>query len=184
MPRKFFRKFLPGGDAMRQHRFMHCLGPRVQHPNLWHLNRRSVSGGMAAGLFAGLVPGSHLVKFAVAAAFALLFRVNLPLAVIVTLYTNPFTVLPLYVLAYQYGKLLIGGDGGFAPAPDLEWSHLGQWMAALLDWMATLGRPLAVGLVALGLTLAAIGYAAVRIGWRVYVTLAWRRRARLRAARA
>ena len=52
--------------------------------------------------------------------------------------------------------------------------------AALGDWMVALGKPLAVGLVALASTLAVIGYVAVQIGWRMYVVSAWRSRARRR----
>ena len=47
-----------------------------------------------------------------------------------------------------------------------------------------MGKPLAVGLPALGLTLAAIGYVAVRLGWRAWVVATWRARARRRKAGA
>src|SRR5882762_10713521 len=100
MPRKFFRRVLPSHEAMRQNRYVACFGALLLRPNLWHLNRRSISGGVAAGLFAGLVPGSNPVQFAVAAILAIAFRVNLPVAVAVTLYTNPFTIGPIYVIAY------------------------------------------------------------------------------------
>src|SRR3989442_1390310 len=78
MPRKFFRKYLPSRESVRQNRFVARFGSLLRHPNLWHLNRRSVSGGVAAGMFAGLVPGSNPVQFAVAALLAVAFRVNLP----------------------------------------------------------------------------------------------------------
>jgi len=39
-----------------------------------------------------------------------------------------------------------------------------------------MGKPLAIGLVALALTLAAVGYVAARLGWRLHVVLAWRAR--------
>jgi uncharacterized protein (DUF2062 family) len=48
--------------------------------------------------------------------------------------------------------------------------------------MVALGKPLALGLVALACTLAVIGYVAVQIGWRIYVVSAWRSRARRRKA--
>jgi uncharacterized protein (DUF2062 family) len=38
------------------------------------------------------------------------------------------------------------------------------------------GKPLGVGLLALALTLAALGYAAVELVWRIHVIRAWRRR--------
>ena len=97
MPRKFFRKYLPSHEAVRQNRYIARFGTLLLHPNLWHVNRRSVAGGVAAGMFAGLVPGSNPVQFTVAALLAVAFRVNLPVAVAVTLYTNPLTIGPLYV---------------------------------------------------------------------------------------
>ena len=53
----------------------------------------------------------------------------------------------------------------------------------MFHWMLSLGPPLAIGLVALAITLAALGFAAVQISWRIYVTLAWRARASARAGR-
>lgn len=181
MPRKFFRKYLPTHESIRRHRLTARFGGLLHHPSLWHLNRHSVAGGVAAGLFAGLVPGSNPVQFAVAALLAIAFRVNLPVAVIVTLYTNPLTVVPLYLLAYQYGKLLVGGHAAFVPEPQLDWSNLSRSLDTWLAWLMSLGKPLAVGLFVLALTLAAAGYAAVQIGWRFYVIAAWRRRKTKRA---
>jgi len=184
MPRRFFRKVLPSHESIRQNRFIARFGTLLQHPNLWHLNRHSVSGGVAAGMFAGLVPGSNPVQFAVAALLAIAFRVNLPVAVVVTLYTNPFTIVPLYVLAYAIGTLFIPGEHApFAAAPEFDWSHLGDWLHALGVWGLSLGKPLAAGLVALAILLAVAGYASVQFAWRAYVILAWRRR-RARRCRA
>src|SRR3989454_10001657 len=111
MPRKFFQKYLPSHEAIRNNPYIARFGTFFLHPNLWHINRRSVAGGVAAGMFAGLVPGSNPVQFAVAALLAVAFRVNLPVAVAVTLYTNPFTIGPIYVIAYWIGTLIFGGDG-------------------------------------------------------------------------
>src|SRR5947209_20519578 len=120
MLRKFFRKYLPSNESIRQNRHIARFGTLLLHPNLWHLNRRSVSGGVAAGLFAGLVPGSNPVQFAVAALLAVAFRVNLPVAVVVTLYTNPLTIVPLYVIAYGIGALFAAPDGAaLSHAPEI-----------------------------------------------------------------
>lgn len=174
--RKFFRKHLPSHDTIREHRWVRPFGAWLHHPNLWHLHRRSVAGGVAIGLFCGLIPGP--LQMISAALLAILFRVNLPVAMFTTLYTNPLTILPLYAVAYEYGALLIGQTGG-APAglralPELHWN---DWFTALTHWFASLGKPFAIGLPLLAVTLAALGYIAVRVLWRVGVVWEWKRRA-------
>jgi uncharacterized protein (DUF2062 family) len=180
MPRKFFRRFLPDSDAVRGHKYLAWCGAWLHHPNLWALNRHSVAGGFAIGMFAGLVPGPF--QMLTAALFALPLKKNLPVALATTLYTNPFTIAPLYVLAYGFGRLILGAGGApLEVAPyQWDWTHWLDSSVALMHWTLSLGPPLAVGLVALAVTLAVLGYAAVQIGWRVYVTLAWRARARRR----
>src|SRR3954471_12439277 len=107
MARKFFRRFVPSHEAMAANRHLARFGTLLRHHNLWHLHRRSVAGGVAVGMFAGLIPGSNPVQFTVAALLAVLFRVNLPIAMIVTLYSNPFTIVPLYYLAFKLGQLVL-----------------------------------------------------------------------------
>src|SRR5438046_7927520 len=176
MPRKFFRKYLPSREAIRNNRYIARFGTLFLHPNLWHINRRSVSGGVAAGMFAGLVPGSNPVQFAVAALLAVAFRVNLPVAVAVTFYTNPFTIGPIYVIAYWIGTFLVPGESApFTHPPGFDWSNLGVWLRALFEWALSLGKPLALGLVALAVGLAIAGYVAVQLARRVYVVLAYAR---------
>ena len=46
-----------------------------------------------------------------------------------------------------------------------------------VDWFASMGKPLAIGLVLLGIFMAVFGYFAVRGAWRLYVVRQWRRRA-------
>ncbi|MBM3372335.1 MAG: DUF2062 domain-containing protein [Betaproteobacteria bacterium] len=178
MPRKHFRKYLPTHASITGNRHIARFGPWLRHHNLWHLHRRSVAGGFAVGLFAGLIPGPLQILGGVL--LSILFRVNLPVAAITTVYTNPLTIVPLYFVAYHYGALVTGGNGQDAAispfsTEGLSWS---ECLPALFDWMATLGKPLAVGLPLLGLTLAAIGYLLVDNAWKLYVRLAWRKRGR------
>ncbi len=180
MPRKFFKKYLPSHESVRNNRHIARFGGFLHHPNLWHLNRRSVSGGVAVGMFAGLVPGP--LQMLTAALLAVPLRVNLPVALATTLYTNPLTIGPLYVLAYLIGRLVVGGHSApLARPPEVEWSQLGASVEAFTQWVLAMGMPLAVGLPILALLLAALGYACVQFGWRAYVIRAWRRRRELRA---
>jgi uncharacterized protein (DUF2062 family) len=58
-------------------------------------------------------------------------------------------------------------------------------MREMVDWSREMGKPLAVGLVTLALSLAALGWVTVHLAWRAWVTHAWRkRRARRRKAPA
>src|SRR5512134_342224 len=144
MPRKFLRKHLPSAAEVRQNRLVAMFGTLLHHPNLWHLNRDSVAGAVAIGLFAGLVPGPLQMLSALILAVPL--HRNLPVALLMTLYTNPFTIVPLYLLAYGYGSLLLGGgeDRARIEPFQMDW---GDWlgsMGRLLDWMLALGAPLVV----------------------------------------
>lgn len=174
--RKLFRKYLPSHEAILQSRWARPFGSWLRHPNLWHLHRRSVAGGVAIGLFAGLIPGP--LQMIGAAILAVLFRANLPVALFTTLYTNPFTILPLYVVAYEYGAFVIGHHNGITSArlqlPEMNWSN---WITVLPEWFVSLGKPFAVGLPLLAVTLALLGYVGVRLLWRGMVVWEWHRRA-------
>jgi len=183
VPRKYFRKYLPDPDKLRSSRMVAAFGRWLHHPNLWHLNRRSVSGAVAIGLFSGLVPGP--LQMLTALLLAIPLKKNLPVALLVTLYTNPFTIVPLYLLAFAYGNLLLPGHHVALPAPfEMDWTNFGDSMRGLWAWTVSLGKPLGVGLVALACTLALLGYVAVQVAWRACVVAAWRARARRRKARA
>jgi uncharacterized protein (DUF2062 family) len=183
MPPRFFRRYLekhmPDPASIRSNRWLSWLGEVLHHPCLWQLNRRSVAGAVAIGMFSGLVPGP--LQMLTAALLAVPLKKNLPIAMLVTLYTNPFTIVPLYLLAYGLGRLLTGhaGDADVKPF-DWDWSHIVASMYGLLEWMLSLGKPLAIGLVALALILAAAGYALVHFGWKAYVIRSWKIRCRQR----
>lgn len=179
MPRRFFRKYLPDAEAVRSHRLMRSLG-WLHHPNLWHLNRRSVSRAVGIGLFSGLVPGPLQMLAAILLAVPL--RANVLVAMATTLYTNPLTIVPLYLLAFAYGKFILQAEHvavNIQPL-DLHWFNFTLSLRELLDWCLAMGKPLAVGLVALAVTLGVVGTVAVRLAWRIYVVVKWNRR---RAAR-
>lgn len=172
--RKFIRKFLPDHEAVRNHRWIKPFGSLMRHPNLWHLHRRSVSGGVAVGLLCGLVPGP--LQMISAVLLAVLVRVNLPVAALVTLYTNPFTIVPLYMLAYEIGAWVSSGTLNYAALAPLPAFHWQSWPSELWGWLTMLGKPLLIGLPLLAVSLAISGYFVVRVVWRVAVIWKWRTR--------
>lgn len=173
--RKRLQSILPDADSVRRNRWLRPFASTLLHPRLWHLNRHSAAGAVAVGLFCGLIPGPF--QMLGAAIMCVLFRVNLPLALFTTLYTNPLTIIPLYIVAYRFGAWVLAEDAGnFSPPPELEGADLISWVAALIDWTLGLGKPLALGLVMLAATLSLGGYLAVRWGWRLWLVREWRKR--------
>ncbi len=178
MPRRYFKRLTdrlrPFVDQFTEHPWVKRFLPALSDPDLWHLNRRSTARAVAVGLFSGLVPGPFQVLAALG--LTIVFRANLPLAAITTLYTNPFTIVPLYLVAYEYGAFFVG-QGHPAPIPTppaFSWGI--AYFSDLSAWAVSLGKPLLVGLVLLGGTLAAIGWIAVRLAWRWRAVANWRRR--------
>jgi uncharacterized protein (DUF2062 family) len=174
---RLFRRYLPPHEAISNHRWLAPFQTTLLHPRLWHLNRRSAAGGVAVGLFCGLIPGPFQMLGAAIA--VLVLRVNLPVALACTLYTNPLTIVPLYVIAYELGQVFFPAHAEFVPPPDLELGNLADlsaWLGELLAWGVALGKPLVVGLILLASLLAALGYGVVRVVWRFYLVKHWRAR--------
>ncbi|MDP1679375.1 MAG: DUF2062 domain-containing protein, partial [Candidatus Nitrotoga sp.] len=124
----------------------------------------------------GLIPGP--LQMIGATLLAVLFRVNLPVAVVTTLYTNPFTIVPLYALAYELGVFVTGHNNGQSPVnlslPEMTWVN---WPTVMLDWVVSLGKPLAAGLPLMALSFSIAGYFSVRMLWYAIVVWEWRKRA-------
>ena len=175
MPRKWFKQYLPNPAQLANNRWLNWLGPRLADPQLWTLHRRSVARAVAIGLFAGLMPGP--TQMLTAALLVWYWRVNLPVALACTLYTNPFTIVPLYWLAYEYGRLLTGQQHHAAtPPPEWDAQGFGSWLQQMVDWASAMGWPLLLGVPALGISLGRTGYGLIMIGWRWHTVRAWRQR--------
>lgn len=166
MPRRIIRRYLPDHCKMREHPQLRRFGARLHDGNLWHLNRRSVSGGVAAGLFWAFVPMPF--QMLPAAACAIWLRVNLPIAATLVWVTNPLTLPPVWYASYRLGAWMLQ----LPPTePQLELS-----LTALIAGMSGLWKPLLLGGVTLGVVLAIAGFVTVRLAWRLYVVRQRRRR--------
>lgn len=184
MIRRKLRAALPTPESIRSHRWLQWCAPVLTHPRLWHLHRRAVSLGVAIGLVTGLIPGP--VQMLMAAIIAIPLRANIPAALFTTLYTNPLTFVPLYILAYNVGTLVTGDSAPLVVPPDIGWSWAGLMLLIpnLYDWIKSMGDTLLIGLAIQCTVFAIGGYAFTMIAWRVVVTLAWRTRKERRAKAA
>lgn len=156
MPRRFFRKFAVKREVFRGQWYLAPFDHLLHDHNLWGIRRRTAVPAFAIGLFVGFMPfPGHPIT---AALLALAFRVNIPVAALTTFVSNPFTMGPMYFLAYRLGHFLLGRE----PAPfDFELS---------IDWVresfVNNWQPLMLGCLLLGATLALVGYLVVDLLWR------------------
>jgi hypothetical protein len=165
------RRLAPDTKTLKEHKGLRVFGRLLHDPNLWHVNRRSAAGAFAVGLFMMYMPpfGQALM----AAGAAMVFRVNLPIAVALVFITNPITIPPMFYFAYLLGALVLGQ----AVAPfDLDfWVEPRNWLSIL--------SPLALGCLLCAIACSVIGYFGVRLAWRWHVVRHLeRRRARRQAA--
>ena len=160
MPKKFFRRYLPKKAELReQESLRRALGDLLHDPNVWHLNRRSVAGGFAVGLFVTWIPLP--VQMVTAGLLAIGFRVNLPLSVVLVWISNPLTMGPMYWFAWRVGVFLLGIERvPLAFEPTLHWFTAG---------LARIWLPLTVGCLLLGALSAGLGFLICRLAWRFHV---------------
>lgn len=104
----------------------------------------------------------------IAAALAIMIRVNLVLAVAAVWITNPITMPPIYYFCYQLGAWLLGQR-----APNLPFEPSLQWFWQELNWI---WQPFLLGSLVCGIVASLTGYVSVQLLWRLYVVQAMRSR--------
>jgi len=83
------------------------------------INRRTVTRGVAIGLFWGFIP-MPMQMLAVMATTPLL-RFNVPIAISMVWLSNPFTMPPMYYMEYLTGNLILGQEGIQGIKLTMEW---------------------------------------------------------------
>ena len=166
MSKKLIQRYMPDHKTIREHQSLRMFGRLLHEPNLWHLNRRSVSGATAVGLFWAFIPMPF--QMVPAAAGAILFRINLPLAVAWVWITNPLTMPPIFYFNYVVGEALLG----MKPAT-MNFEFTAEWLAHEL---AHIWQPLLLGSVVMATIMSTLGYFTVRGLWRLHIVSHYRKR--------
>lgn len=182
MPKRLIRRYLPHPDRIIHHRSLRFLGKRLADPSLWHLNKRSAAGAAFWGLWCALLPMP--LQMLPAAAAAILFRVNLPMTVVLVWVSNPLTMIPLIYVSYFVGSLLLG-----IPMPSGSEIHqlvgyLGDVVGGIFSGNAPVAErmisrhiePLLLGTLVTGFLFGCTGYVLMRIYWRWHVVSTWKKR--------
>jgi uncharacterized protein (DUF2062 family) len=166
MPKKILKRFLPNHQSIKDQKFLKIFGSLLQDPNLWHLNRYSVSGALGIGLFFCFWPVP--IQMWLSATCAVFSRVNLPLSIATVWITNPFTMVPMFYGAYLVGTLVLG-----APTEAFHFELSWNWMINSLE---TIGPAFLVGCAICSVIAGLMGYFGVSYLWRLSVISAWRNR--------
>ena len=168
MPRRFFKKF-----SVKRHRYSgHWLLQPFRHlladQRLWAIRRQTVVPAVALGVFFAFmpIPGHPLL----ATLAALWRRVNIPVAAVTTLISNPLTMPPIFFACYRVGAYLLR-----IPPEPIEFEMSLDWVANVL---INIWQPMLLGCVFIGSLASLFAYAVLDLFWRrSVVTYKLRKRA-------
>ncbi|HFE39458.1 MAG TPA: DUF2062 domain-containing protein [Gammaproteobacteria bacterium] len=166
MPKKFIKRFLPADETLKNHKSLGIFGRLILAPNLWHLNKRSVSRAFAVGLFCAFIPVPF--QMVLAAAGALMARANLPISVALVWITNPVTMPPIFYAAYLVGSWVLN-----TPPMEIEFSLTIEWLETGFQ---SIWQPFLLGCLISGIISAVAGLLSIRAIWRYLVLKSWQKR--------
>lgn len=157
---------MPDESKLKQHKHLSWLGSHLHEPNLWHLNRKSVSRAFMVGLFCAFLPIPF--QMVAAAVLAIFVRSNLPISIGLVWVTNPITMPPIFYFAYLVGDFFIGSSD-----QSIEFEMSMEWLTkslSLIWW------PLLFGSVICGIVFGILGYLCIQWFWTWHVGRSWKRR--------
>ncbi|MCU7940721.1 MAG: DUF2062 domain-containing protein [gamma proteobacterium symbiont of Bathyaustriella thionipta] len=159
MPKRIIKKYMPDHKTIKDHKHLQMFGTLLHDGNLWHFNRRSVSGAFAVGIFCAFIPLPLQMVFA--AAIAILVRVNLPISVSLVWITNPVTMPPIFYLSYNVGAFVMGQE-----AISSDYKLTADWFTEQID---LIWQPFLLGCFISGMIAALIAYTLIRLLWRLHI---------------
>jgi len=164
--KKYLKKIIPDRQVIQKLDSLKLISGILHDPDIFHLTKRSVAGGIATGLFICFFPiPAHML---IAAVLAILLRVNLPLAVAAVWVTNPVTMPAIFYLEYRLGSFLLD-----RPARNVDFEMTISWFSGTFKeiWPA-----LFTGAFVFAVVAAIISYGVIRLLWRLAVIQKWERR--------
>ena len=161
MIKNVIKRLFPKLDSVKEEKILKIFGPAVLQPNLWHINKKSVSRGFAIGAFCAFIPIPG-VQMILAAFLSITFAANLPLSVILTWVSNPFTYAPIIYFALKIGKIFIVEDD-----------------VGVISNLIHIWEPLFIGSLLLAIIGSLSSYIFIRLYWRYYVIKIWSKRKKM-----
>ena len=168
MPRRYLRRISRQYRENQAAWYLRPFNAVLRHPRYFAVNRRSVTGALAIGVFISMLPVPGHTPLAVLV--ALLAGVNLGVAAVAAWANSPLTLVPVFYFEYRLGAWLLG-------TPLEAWPEevTGEWLWAQL---ALLWKPLFLGALLTASLTAAIAYLGANLLWSWSVTRRRRRKSR------
>lgn len=176
MPRRWLKQNLPTHQQLHEHlgvgeetgsgQLINWFRKKIADPALWHLNRRSIAGAVAVGLFVAWLPIP--MQMLVAALLAASLRVHVPISVVLVWFSNPITFPALLYAAWFMGSTLLGTP--------MIGSPLSMNVAVLLKAAADAWPVILFGSVFCATLSAVLGYTVTNLVWRLVAIRRWRNR--------
>ncbi len=160
--RKRFRQLEPKVLALLDGPLLSRVRPWLDQREVFNFRRKPLAMGAAIGMFCSLIPGPLQIPCTLLVCSWL--RANVIAGAVATFFTNPLTIVPLYVLAFQIGQVILPGVQTLPPVANIGFGP-GTWFHELMTWVKALGWPLVAGLPVLGLILATLTYLVVNVLW-------------------
>ena len=166
MTKKLVQRFMPNHAKVMNNKYLQIFGYLLRDPNLFHINRRSVAGAFAVGLFVAWMPVPFQMVFAAAAAIPA--RVNLIISVALVWISNPVTMPALFYFAYRLGGFVLGIEpNGFQIELSFSW---------LANGLLAIWQPFLLGCLIMAISSSLLGYTIIRLLWRWNIVRRWEQR--------
>ncbi len=158
--KKRLQKIAPSQSSLEKHKALKPIAHWLGNPKIWHFNRRAIALGVAIGFFFGSFPiAGQMLLSAIVSVF---WKANMPISIVATWISNPFTMPFLYTANYYFGAWLLN-------LPTIQMNNF-QWS---VDALLTLGGeilvPLFFGSLVVGVILSALGFLLTRVLWRLHI---------------
>jgi|SRR5690606_20729410 uncharacterized protein (DUF2062 family) len=188
-----FSRWIPKRHEIIESRWLAPFREHLHDRRLWRLERYATARGAAIGLFFAFIIPIGQIPLSVIAAIA--FRANIPIAVLGTFLTNPFTFPAVFWAAYTIGSLLLGrgnkvvdeaiiaqSDQVTPEAAIIHHDFL-EWLNTTITWLSNAGLPFLLGTIVLAIIGAIVGYMLTHAIWQLRSTFRRQRVARNRRKR-
>ena len=150
------KKHLPTREQIEKIRALGFLQHMLLEPNLWRMNRYSLSFGFLVGGICCFLP--IIFQMVPCVLICIWIRCNVPMALLVVWISNPITIAPMMYFAYRVGSLVL--------CMEQQTNMLDPSLPWFFDQLGIIWKPLIVGCLICGTAFGLAGFLFIRLYYR------------------